>query len=118
MRAPLICLALLAACNAPSPRFMGGETHELSFAGHDYTLHRKGDWVQIYRMGSIWGVSDDELMEGYRAVAVLATGCQPTKRTRNYQQTLVEMEIACDGAAGAGDEGDQGGAAAAKAPPA
>ena len=51
----ILCLVLavaLAACGAqPAPLMMGGARHETNIEGRDYVLYKKGNQVEVIRLG-------------------------------------------------------------------
>lgn len=49
---PLVLPAFLAGCGAsPSPAFFGAERTEVARDGRDYVVFRKGDRVEVIRLG-------------------------------------------------------------------
>ena len=74
MRWSLILVCLLAACNTPSPAFLGVAPKTVTVEGSTYRVYVKQDRVQIIRTNSEWGTRGQADRKMRRAVQQ-ATGC-------------------------------------------
>jgi hypothetical protein len=65
----------LAACDSPAPQMLGAERTEVSRDGRDYVVYRKGNQVEVIRMGMAgWG-DHQGIRAAMIAVVPEATGC-------------------------------------------
>lgn len=99
MRLPtfaLLSVALLAAaCNTPSPGFLGAERLEIAYQGVDYVIWRKGERVEAIRLGSALGVAPEALVEGFRGATEAATGCRTHKIHTGFQVSVIDFRLLC-----------------------
>lgn len=86
----LIPLFLLAACGAsPAPGFFGADRTEVSRGGRDYVVFRKGDRVEVIRLGHARNGEHAEIRATMIALIPEVTGC--TLRDSTLQGDSGEM---------------------------
>jgi hypothetical protein len=72
----LILLLALAACDSPAPQMMGAERTEVARGGHDFIVYRKGNQVEVIRMGYARRGEHQAIREAMVDVVPQATGCK------------------------------------------
>lgn len=72
----LLPLVFLAACGAsPAPQFFGAERTEVTRDGRDYVVFRKGDRVEVIRLGYARHGEHAEIRAAMIALIPEVTGC-------------------------------------------
>jgi len=89
----LSILLLLAACDSPSPRFIGSPKAEVEAGGMRFSIHRRGDAVEAYRLGFIFRPSEAQVLINATRAIELSTGCQVKKLSGD--QALVKAILEC-----------------------
>lgn len=89
----LICGLLLFACDSPSPQFIGTPNAEVEVGGMRFSVHRRGDAVEAYRLGFIFRPSESEVLANATRAFELSTGCQVHKLRGD--QALVKARLVC-----------------------
>ncbi|NEX48686.1 hypothetical protein G3572_21050 [Rhodobacter sp. ETT8] len=70
-------LLFLAACGAqPAPQFFGAERHDVLREGRQYTLYRKGDAVEVIRLGYARRGEHQAIRATMIALIPEVTGCR------------------------------------------
>lgn len=94
MRWPLLVLCLgLAGCDSPSPQFMGAPQAEVTVDGMRFSVHRRGDAVEVYRLGFIFRPSEAEVLAKAERAILMTTGC--AVRHLNGDQALIKATLRC-----------------------
>lgn len=98
MRHPLPLLLLLAACaSSPAPEFIGAERHEVVRDGRSYVLYRRGDRVEVIRLGHAGRGEHDAIRLAMVALIGEVTGCRPRAGTLTGDSGEIRGRIACPG---------------------
>ena len=96
MRPIVLCLMLLlAACDSPAPRFMGAERFEVSRDGRNYVLYRKGNEVEVIRMGYARRKEHREIHATMIDLIGVVTGCRPVPSTIQGDSGEIRARITC-----------------------
>lgn len=94
---PLLLLAL-AGCGAqPTPAMLGAERLEASRGGHDYVLFRKGNRVEVIRLGHARSGEHAAIRETMHALIPEVTGCRPVEASLRGDSGELRGRIACPG---------------------
>jgi hypothetical protein len=95
----IVLLALvLAACGAqPHPTLWGGERHEVSRNGRHYVVFRKGDLVEVIRLG--WASPGQHAQIRATMVALIpeVTGCSARESSLNGDSAEIRGRLRCRG---------------------
>ena len=89
----LICCLALAGCDSPSPQFIGSPNAEVTVGGMRFSVHRRGDSVEVYRLGLIFRPSEAEVLANAERAIELTTGC--AVRGMNGDQALIKARLDC-----------------------
>ena len=90
----LTILAMLAACDAPSPLMRGATTQTVTVEGSDFTVHRLGNRAEAIRTNIEYrkGI----MTRGHHAIE-LATGCQIVPGSFTGDPALMKARLTCTG---------------------
>lgn len=88
----LTALAMLVACDAPSPDMRGAISRKVTVEGSDFTVHRLGDRAEAIRTNVEYrgGV----MARGHIAIE-LATGCQIVRGSFKGDPALMRAKLKC-----------------------
>ena len=94
--ASVLVLVFTAACNTPSPSFMGADAQTITVDGSTFDLRRKEDRVELIRTNQeiAFGIQD-VLPKAAEAVRRL-TGCTPVPGTWEGDAAMMRVEIDCN----------------------
>ncbi|MBL4916122.1 hypothetical protein [Szabonella alba] len=96
-RAPFLCLMLLlAACGAqPAPHMFGAERIETRRDGRDYVLFRKGNQVEIIRLGWAGRGEHQAIRATMAGLVPELTGCTLVPATLQGDSGEMRGRISC-----------------------
>ncbi len=94
-----IALVLLTACDSPSPAFMHAEKTVVEIDGSRFSVHRRGDRVEVYRVSPEWLPRLSEVLARARRAIEQATGCPVADGSLSGDHALIRAELNCDGSA-------------------
>jgi hypothetical protein len=95
IRCILVCtLAILAACSAPSPYFMGTKAGVFETGGMRFTVYQRADEVEVHRTGGGIPRERDVWLGAIRAIERV-TGCSVRPRSMEGDQSIVTAEVDC-----------------------
>ena len=93
----IIALVFLAACDSPSPAFMKGEKIVVEVEGSRFSVHRRDDLVEVYRISPEWLPRLSEVLARARKAIEQATGCPVAEGSLSGDHALIRAELNCDG---------------------
>ena len=93
--APLALFLTLAACDSPSPQMRGAQPLALHVAGHDMTLWRAGDRVELIRHGYANRRAQAGLRPAMAQAIVTATGCALRPNTLEGDTGVLRATLNC-----------------------
>lgn len=92
----LLPLVFLAACGAsPAPQFFGAERTEVTRDGRDYVVFRKGDRVEVIRLGYARTGEHAEIRAAMIALIPEVTGCRLRETTLQGDSGEMRGRITC-----------------------
>lgn len=76
--AMLLCglLAALVGCASPGPEFFGSTRRDIRLGGIDFVVFRKGDRVEVIRMGYLRRAERAEVPALMQRAAEVTSGCR------------------------------------------
>ena len=89
----LILVTLLAACDSPSPQFFGAPKAEVAVGGMRFSVHRRADAVEVYRLGFLFRPSESAVLANAERAIEIATGCRAVGLTGD--QALIKARLDC-----------------------
>ena len=92
----LLCLCLMAACDAsPAPKMIGATRFETVVEGRSFVVYQKGTLAEVVRLG--WaGVEERQGMrERMIQAAAQATGCKPNPASAEGDDGELKLRISC-----------------------
>ena len=92
----LLPLVFLAACGAsPAPQFFGAERTEVTRDGRDYVVFRKGDRVEVIRLGHARNGDHAEIRATMIALIPEVTGCALRETTLQGDSGEMRGRLTC-----------------------
>lgn len=95
----LLCLGVmvaLAACGAqPAPLMMGGARHETRIEGRDYVLYKKGNQVEVIRLGWADPGEHREIRATMIELVPWLTGCDVVPSTVQGDSGEMRARVTC-----------------------
>ncbi|NGM45261.1 hypothetical protein G5B31_06890 [Rhodobacter sp. SGA-6-6] len=89
-------LLLLCACGAsPAPEFFGAERTEVTRDGRDYVVFRKGDRVEVIRLGYARTGEHAEIRAAMIALIPEVTGCALRETTLQGDSGEMRGRLTC-----------------------
>lgn len=85
----------LAACDAAGPGFRGADMVKVSEGGMDFTLRRRGNFVEAIRTNSTWLPKFQEVAPQAGIAAQKASGCRADWVMGDPAMMIIGLE--CDG---------------------
>jgi hypothetical protein len=92
---PLCAVALLAACNTPSPEFWGAERFDTSVSGIDFRVFIAGDRVQFIRTSTSFAVSEADMRRLGAEAVEKVSNCEALPHTLVGDAVIVSGFLAC-----------------------
>lgn len=94
-----LCLGVmvaLAACGAqPAPLMMGGARHETQIEGRDYVLYKKGNQVEVIRLGWADPGEHREIRATMIELVPWLTGCDVVPSTVQGDSGEMRARVTC-----------------------
>ena len=95
VRALLLALTLLAACNVADPRDGLNRSGTASAGGHDFRVNWNLETAQATRTNPTWRPSVAEVWPAAMAATEAVTGCRAKPGTATGDVALVRVELDC-----------------------
>ena len=71
----LLGLVALVGCYSPSPQFIGTPQADVTVSGMRFSVHRRGDAVEVYRLGFIFRPNEAEVLANPERAIEITAGC-------------------------------------------
>ena len=92
----IVLIGCLSGCDSPSPQFIGAQKTEVAQGGMRFSIHRRGNLVEAYRLGFIFRPSETAVLSNARQAIERATGCLVAGLSGD--QALIKARLNCDSA--------------------
>ncbi|MFC2966505.1 hypothetical protein [Acidimangrovimonas pyrenivorans] len=92
----LLVLSALAGCAAsPAPPFFGAQRQQVTRGGHDYVLYRRGDRVEVIRLGYARPGEHRAIRATMLSLIPELTGCRPWKHSLHGDSGEMRGRLVC-----------------------
>lgn len=91
----LVLLGFLAACDSPSPSFMGPPPIVITIEQSTFAVHRRLDRVEVYRTSFEFTPDRAGVLRRAERAIEQATGCTVRARTLVGDQALIRATLDC-----------------------
>jgi hypothetical protein len=93
--AAILALLSLPGCDSPSLGMSGAAQRDVTVGAHRYSVHWKGERVEVYRTSMAFMPRLSEVLTGAEAAIVEATGCPVRPGSLVGDPALIKAEIDC-----------------------
>lgn len=88
-------LFTLSGCDSPGLGMSGAAQRDVTVGHHRYSVHWKGDRVEVYRTSMAFLPRLSEVLAGAEAAILEATGCPIRPGSLEGDPALIKAEIDC-----------------------
>ncbi|KMW60396.1 putative lipoprotein [Candidatus Rhodobacter oscarellae] len=91
----LLALPALAACDSPSPRYIGLEPTRVTIEGTTFSIRQKAGEVEAIRVNAEAAPREGLIMVKAAAAIEQATGCPPVSYTMRGDTNVIRAVLDC-----------------------
>lgn len=90
-----LLVTLLSACDSPSPAFIGAEQTSVVIEGSTFSVHRKGDKVEVYRTSFEYLPPRAQVLARAERAIEQTTGCKVRQGSLLGDQAIITAQLQC-----------------------